>query len=63
MIYMQQEDQAHVDPARNSGENQEAAEDEIFQEKDESFMYFIRNGKFAVFVKTEHLAEEKTGNC
>ena len=21
MIYMQQEDQAHVDPARNSGEN------------------------------------------
>ena len=56
MIYLQQEDQAHVDPARNQGDNQDAAEEEaLYNEKEESFMYFIRNGKFSVHVKTEHL--------
>ena len=55
MIYLQQEDQAHVDPQKGNGEDEGgAALDEIY-EKEESFMYFIRNGKFSVHVKVEHL--------
>ena len=50
MIYLQQEDLPTVNPQALKGEE---AEDEPANE--ESFMYFIRNGKFSVKVKTENL--------
>ena len=44
-----------MDPQKGNGEDEGgAALDEIY-EKEESFMYFIRNGKFSVHVKVEQL--------
>ena len=48
LIYIQQEDEANVNPQE---EEDEAEQDE----EKKSFMYFIRNGKFSVHVKTDHL--------
>ena len=49
-IYLQQEDSAITNP--NLLEDEDGDKQ---PESSDSFMYFIRNGKFSVHVKTEHL--------
>ena len=48
MIYLQQEDDCHVNPQEDDGADP----------VEESFMYFIVKGKFSIHVKTEHLKPE-----
>ena len=50
MIYMQQEDPAWQNPKKQTDED-----GVVLNNTEESFMYFIRNGKFSVHVKTENL--------
>ena len=48
IFFAKQEDEAHIVP-KNSEDEQES------NPMNESHMYFIRNGKFTVHIKTEHL--------
>lgn len=50
ILYLQQEDDAVKNPADPSKDD-----DEDSLTHGDSFMYFIRNGKFSVHVKTDHL--------
>lgn len=50
MIYLQQEDDVITNP--NTGDEDG---EETVAEITEPFMYFIRNGKFSVDIKTDHL--------
>ena len=50
MLYLQQEDESWKNP--NTAVDDEGG---VSNDSEESFMYFIRNGKFSVHVKTEHL--------
>jgi hypothetical protein len=54
LVYIQQEDASHVDPENDRREAHEDYDDSIETEND-SFMYFVRDGTFKVFVKTDHL--------
>ncbi len=56
MIYMKQEDEAYKNP------NTALEEEDAAEEPEESFMYFIRNGKFSVNIKTEHLRPTNIGD-
>lgn len=51
MLYLQQEDEAQKNP--NTAVDDESGS--AANDHEESFMYFIRNGKFSVHVKVEHL--------
>ena len=52
--FLEQEDEAHLVPRRGKEEDEGGNEPDI-HEKEESFMYFIRNGKFSVHVKVDHM--------
>ena len=52
VIYLQQEDDSKTNQQAQEGEDDDRAVDD----EAESFMYFVRKGKFSIEIKTDHLS-------